>query len=142
MGFLVRNGTDEDTPLLGLQSGTRVPQISEISVDREGVALKVREAHARAATHPAGTAPKLLLPHLHAVGVPRLHTVTLTDVPHRCCTLCWLCVYVSVRAQGGDAITFSWQFVAAGEEKCYHDGVEILSTPCASPMIVVAKAFR
>lgn len=43
--------------------------------------------------------------------------------------------------QGGDAITFTWQFVAAGEEQCYHDGVEILSTPCASPMIVAAKAF-
>lgn len=57
---------------------------------------------------------------------------------HRCCTMCWLCVL----AQGGDTITFSWQFVAAGEEKCYHDGVEILSTPCASPMDVVAKAFR
>lgn len=41
MGFLVRNGTDEDTPLLGLQSGTRVPQISDISVDKEGVAIKV-----------------------------------------------------------------------------------------------------
>lgn len=43
--------------------------------------------------------------------------------------------------QGGDAITFTWQFVAAGEEQCYHDGVEIMSTPCASPMIVAAKAF-
>lgn len=43
--------------------------------------------------------------------------------------------------QGGDAITFTWQFVAAGEETCFHDGVEIKSTPCASPMIVAAKAF-
>lgn len=42
--------------------------------------------------------------------------------------------------QAGDAITFSWQFVAAGTEVCYHDGVA-LSTPCASPMIVAAKAF-
>ncbi len=42
MGFLVRNGSDEDTPLLGLQSGTRVPQISDISVDKDGVAIKVR----------------------------------------------------------------------------------------------------
>ena len=42
MGFLVRNGTDEDTPLLGLQGATRVPQISEINADKEGVAIKVR----------------------------------------------------------------------------------------------------
>lgn len=42
MGFLVRNGTDDETPLLGLQSGTRVPQISDISVDKEGVKIKVR----------------------------------------------------------------------------------------------------
>lgn len=30
--------------------------------------------------------------------------------------------------------------MAAGEERCYHDDVEV-STPCASPMIVAAKAF-
>jgi len=42
--------------------------------------------------------------------------------------------------QAGDAITFSWQIVAAGEEKCYHDGVEV-KTKCASPMVVAAKAF-
>jgi hypothetical protein len=41
MGFLVRNGTDDETPLLGLQSGTRVPQISDISVDKEDAAIKV-----------------------------------------------------------------------------------------------------
>lgn len=42
--------------------------------------------------------------------------------------------------QAGDAITFSWQFVAAGQEKCYHDNVEV-KTACASPMILAAKAF-
>lgn len=41
MGFLVRNGTSNDTPLLGLQSGTRVPQISDINTNKEGVAIKV-----------------------------------------------------------------------------------------------------
>lgn len=46
-----------------------------------------------------------------------------------------------MNVQAGDAITFSWQFVAAGVEKCYHDGVEIPLVPCVSPMIVVAKAF-
>jgi hypothetical protein len=44
--------------------------------------------------------------------------------------------------QAGDAITFTWQFVAAGEERCYHDGVEILTDPCVSPMVVKAKAFN
>lgn len=43
MGFLVRNGSDDEMPLLGLQSGTRVPQISDISVDKEGVKIKVRQ---------------------------------------------------------------------------------------------------
>lgn len=52
MGFLVRNGTDEDTPLLGLQSGSRVPQISDIDVDKDGVAIKVRPAaRVRPASH-------------------------------------------------------------------------------------------
>jgi len=41
MGFLVRNGTSDDTPLLGLQSGTRVPQILDINTNKEGVAIKV-----------------------------------------------------------------------------------------------------
>jgi hypothetical protein len=48
---------------------------------------------------------------------------------------------LDVTVQAGDAITFSWQFVAAGGEKCYHDGVEVPLVSCASPMIVVAKAF-
>lgn len=51
------------------------------------------------------------------------------------------CADAVCAVQGGDAITFTWQFVAAGEEKCYHDGVEITATPCVSPMIVAAKAF-
>jgi hypothetical protein len=46
MGFLVRNGTAEDLPLLGLQSGSRVPQISDIAVDKDGMALKVRPGRA------------------------------------------------------------------------------------------------
>lgn len=48
MGFLVRNGTAEETPLLGLQTGTRVPQISDISVDKEDAAIKVRRPWCRA----------------------------------------------------------------------------------------------
>lgn len=43
-------------------------------------------------------------------------------------------------SQVGDKITFSWQFVAAGEEKCYHDDVEV-TAGCESPMVVTAKAF-
>lgn len=50
MGYLVRNGTDEETPLLGLQKGTRVPQLSDISVDKEGVAIKVSTVPAECLT--------------------------------------------------------------------------------------------
>lgn len=42
--------------------------------------------------------------------------------------------------QVGDPIIFSWQIVAAGEEKCYHDGVEVKAA-CASPMAIAAMAF-
>lgn len=42
MGFLVRNGSDEDTPLVGLQSASRLPTIADISVDKDGVAIKVQ----------------------------------------------------------------------------------------------------
>ena len=49
-------------------------------------------------------------------------------------------LFAVLSLQAGDAITFSWQFVAAGEEKCYHDNVEV-KTACASPMIIAAKAF-
>jgi hypothetical protein len=40
-------------------------------------------------------------------------------------------------SQQGDAITFSWHFVGIGEEKCFHDGVEL--PECASPMRVTAN---
>lgn len=36
--------------------------------------------------------------------------------------------------QQGDSITFSWHFVGIGEEKCYHDDVEL--PECGSPMKV------
>lgn len=39
--------------------------------------------------------------------------------------------------QQGDAITFSWHFVGIGEEKCFHDGVEL--PDCESPMKVTAN---
>lgn len=41
------------------------------------------------------------------------------------------------RPQQGDAITFSWHFVGIGEEKCFHDGVEL--PECESPMRVTAN---
>jgi hypothetical protein len=109
MGYLERNGTADDTPLIGLQDATRLPSISDISVNKESTTIKVR-----------WTGTLWLEPG---------STATQSDLP------------ASARqTQAGDALTFSWQFVAAGTEECFHDGVE-LAAPCGSPMIVAAKAF-
>lgn len=42
-----------------------------------------------------------------------------------------------LRSQQGDTITFSWQFVGIGEERCYHDDVEL--PECKSPMRVCPR---
>jgi len=41
--------------------------------------------------------------------------------------------------QDGENITFSWQFVGTGSQRCYHDEV-FLPGPCSSPMSVTAKS--
>jgi len=41
--------------------------------------------------------------------------------------------------QDGENVTFSWQFVGTGSQRCYHDE-QLLPGPCRSPMTVVARS--